>query len=106
MKRLIVCGINCSHMEDINVAIQQYPASCHVGRFLRKEMAEMAEANRAYLNKRSTGRLLQLFGQTVWKAPCRSALIFEVINRRALAARAEFVGSNCGPIRLMKGGEA
>ena len=88
MKRLMVRGINCTHMESMAVAMQRHPASCKVGEFLRSELAVMVKANRVYLKKRGTVRLLQLLKNSFWKAPFRSALIFEVLNTRACAAKA------------------
>jgi len=90
-------------MEDIAVVMRQYPSNCSVGRFLRIEMAEMAEANRVYFKKRGTERLLQLLANSFWKAPCRSALIFDVINMRAVAARSEAVGITQAQVSTAKG---
>lgn len=89
MKKLVVRGVNCTHMESIAVARQQHSVGCKVGEFLRSELAIMEKANRVYLKKRGTVRLLQLLKNSFWKAPFRSALIFDVLNTRAFAAKAK-----------------
>jgi hypothetical protein len=87
MRSLVVRGVNCTQMENMAVAATQHPEDTLVGQFLRKELAAMLEANRRYLKKRGTKRLVQLLGNSFWKAPLRSALIFEVLNDRAFNAK-------------------
>jgi hypothetical protein len=87
MRAVVVRGVNCTQMENMAVAVTQHPENTLVGEFLRKELATMLEANRKYLKKRGTKRLVQLLGNSFWKAPLRSALIFEVLNDRAFNAK-------------------
>lgn len=73
MRRLVVRGVNCTQMENLAAAATQYPEDTVVGEFLREKLGVMLEANRKYLRKRGTQRLLELLGNSFWKAPLRSA---------------------------------
>jgi hypothetical protein len=87
MRKVIVGGVNCTHMEEMILACHSHPAVTYVGDFLRSELAIMEKANRKYLKKRGTVRLLQLLKNSFWTSPFRSALILDVLNRRAVAVK-------------------
>lgn len=92
MKSMTACGVDCSTMEFVAVLVQLCPAQHEVTAALRKRLSIMENANRRYLRKRGTRRLAQLLNSTLWKAPCRAALIFEVLNARVAAARVRASG--------------
>ncbi len=101
-KRLIVDGVDCSQMEVLAAKVLQYGPESLSGRKALELMEPMVRANRRYLRKRNTVRLVQLFVNNFWRSPHRARLIFEVFNGRAAReASQKHAASGITPIKEM-----
>ena len=70
-------------MEALAATIYVHGADTQCGREAEKLLEPLDGANRRYLRKRNTPRLIQLLRNSFWTNPHRSALIFEVLHQRA-----------------------
>ena len=81
--RLVVCGTDCSQMEVLATSVFLHGPNSETGRTAHQNLEPLDRINRRYLKKRNTPRLVQLLKNSFWTNPHRSALIFEVLHRRA-----------------------
>lgn len=81
--KLIVCGTDCSAMESLATSVFLHGPNSEAGRAATQILEPLDRINRRYLKKRNTPRLVQLLKNSFWTNPHRSALIFEVLYRRA-----------------------
>ena len=82
-RKLIVCGTDCSQMESLATTLFLVGSDSEAGRAANQNLEPLDRVNLRYLKKRNTSRLVQLLKNQVWTNPHRSALIFEVLHRRA-----------------------